>query len=97
MARYRLVYEGPKQFTILDLEKPQKGHPKDSWVPNGLSIQTFSTLETAIKELNNLNGPKRKNKKQNSYQGRSLRYNKRMGKGSALERPRSSKKVDKQL
>ena len=97
MARYRLTYEGPKQFIILDLEKPQKGHPKDSWVPNGLSIQTFSILETATEELNKLNGPKRKDKRQKPYQKRSFSYSKKVGKVSTLERSKFFKKVDKKL
>lgn len=88
MARYKLVYKGPEIFTVLDLEKPQKGHPKDTWVPNGLSIHTFSSLDKAIKELNRLNGPQRRSKKQKSYRKKSFRYNKSMGKNSTMDRPK---------
>ena len=90
MARYRLVYQGPEIFSILDLEKPQKGHPKDSWVPNGLLFSTFSSLDIATEELNKLNGPKRKNKKQRPYQKRSFRTNKPMGKGKPPYKSKSS-------
>jgi len=90
MARYKLVYRGPEIFTILDLEKPQKGHPKDTWVPNGLPIHTFSSLDKATEELNKLNGPKRKSKKQKPYQKRGFKYNKRMGTSPTMDRPKTS-------
>ena len=88
MARFRLVYRGPDEFAVLDLEKPQKGHPKDSWVPNGMLVEIFSNLSEATKELDRLNGPKRKNKKQNTKPKRSFRNSKPMGKSFPVSRPK---------
>ena len=87
MARYRLVYEGPERFTVLDLEKPQKGHPKDTWVPNGLAVKTFTNLTEANQELIKLNGTKRKAKKQYRNPRRSSKNPRRMGKGNSREKP----------
>ena len=90
MSRFKVVLQGPEKFAVIDLEKPQKRHPKDTWVPNGMLVEIFPTLIQAIQESKKLNGPKRKNKKQKSYQKRSFRNNKTMEKGKSPYKSRPS-------
>jgi hypothetical protein len=93
MSRFKLVYRGLNQFTIVDLEKPQKGHPKGTYVPNGKLYKMFTTLEEAQTELVTLNGNKRKNKKQKYNPKRSSRNYRKVDKRKPMDQSRSPKEL----